>query len=197
MNSPILSLLFLITISLSAQAQSLKKFEKLLAENGLVFSQPEEFVKTDVIENGDLYYNYAMRLRTDSFEVRYTVFPLHSLLEDYQASLQDSSRTVLDPNKYHTSMFMANILNVSQSGFEFMPSISDFPPEAVKQEFGADYGGTTFFVANSEFGKDYTFCLMMVLHKKDVADVYVSFLGNNQAAFEEYMLKAFHAIRFE
>lgn len=178
-------------------AQDSLIFDKLLSENHLVFEKPEKFAETEIFENGDLYYNYALKYELDSFEVRYTIFPLHSLLEDYKKSLDDPKTTTLDPNKYHKSMFMANILNVSQSGMENMPGITDFPKEAVKKEFGADYGGTSFFTANSEFGKDYKYCMMIVIHKKDIADVYISFLSNNQEKFEEYMLIAFHSIKFK
>tara|TARA_R110002049_G_scaffold2511_4_gene18392 strand:+ start:1332 stop:1616 length:285 start_codon:yes stop_codon:yes gene_type:complete len=94
-------------------------------------------------------------------------------------------------------MFMANILNVSQLGIENVPEISNFPEEAVKREFGADYGGTSFFTMDSEFGKDYKYCMMIVIHKENIADVYISFLSNNREQFEEYLLKAFHSIRFE
>ena len=182
---------------LTAIAQEPSNFDELLSENQLEFKKPESFSETEVIENGDLFYDYALKYDLDSFEVRYSILPLHSLLEDYKKSLDDPKTTTLDPNKYHTSMFMANILNVSQSGMENMPSISDFPKEAVKKEFGADYGGTSFFKANSEFGQDYRYCLMMVIHKKDIADVYISFLSNNKERFEEYMLMAFHSIKFK
>ena len=182
---------------LTITAQDKLNFDKLISENHLVFVKPEKFIETKVFENEDLYYNYALKYELDSFEVRYTVFPLHSLLEDYKKSFDNPSTTTLDPNKYHTSMFMANILNVSKSGMGNMPGIADFPKEAVKKEFGADYGGTSFFMANSEFGKDYKYCMMMVLHKKDIADVYVSFLSNSKERFEEYMLIAFHSIKFK
>lgn len=193
-------ILILLIFSLSTTysfGQKTNEFESLILENGLVFEKPIEFLPTAVIENGDLAYNYAMRLKQDSFEVRYSIFPLGGLLKDYKGSLNDPNRMVLDPNTYHSSMFRANILNVSQAGLNNMPGISDFPPEAVKKEFGADYGATSFFLANSEFGKNYKYCLMMVIHKKDLADVYVSFLGNDQSTFQEYMLKAFHAIKFK
>ena len=194
MKTKILMTLFTLTTSLTVNAQ---KFEKVLKKNSLTFEKPADFNETEIIKNQDLYYNYAIKLIQDSFEVRYSIFPLYPLFKDYNKSLDDPKITSLDPNKYHLSMFMVNILNVSQSGMENMPSITDFPKEAVKQEFGADYGGTSFFEANSEFGKDYKFCLMVALHKKDVADVYISFLGNNREKFDEYMLKAFHALKFQ
>jgi hypothetical protein len=180
-----------------ALAQQGQDFKTILKENGLEFNQPVGFVKTGVIKNPDLYYDYAMKLKKDSFEVRYSVFPLHPLLADYEESLKDPDRTALDPNKYYRSMFMANILNVAQVGLEDMPSTGDFPSEAVKEEFGADYGATSFFVPNSEFGTNYRLCLMVVIHKKDLADVYICFLGNNEESFEENMMRAFHALKFK
>ncbi len=185
-----------ILLVAQTKGQELDDFATILAENGLTFEKPVEFAETEIRKNGDLYYDYAMKLPRDSFEVRYTVFSLQPLLDDFKKSLNDPNIVTLDPNSYYRQMFMANILNVSQSGMENMPQISDFSPEAVKTEFGADYGGSSFFRANSEFGEGYEYCMMMVIHKKDIADVYVSFLGNDMGKFEEYMLKAFHAIRF-
>ena len=197
MKINIFVLIFCIINSFIAIGQENKEFNKLLKDNGLEFELPLDFIETAVYENGDLYYNHAIKFKQDSFEVRYTIFPLYPLLEDYKKSLNDPNTMELDPNKYHGSMFMANILNVSQTGPENMPAVTDFPIEAVKNEFGADYGGFYFFIANSEFGKNYKYCLMMVIHKRNIADVYVSFLGNDKEKFNEYMLKAFHAIRFK
>ncbi len=188
----------LLALSVTAiYAQTEKEFRKLLQENDLVFTMPANFTETGVKKNQELYYNYAIKYEKDTFEIRYTIFSLESLFENYEKSLIDSNVSALDPNKFHHSMFMTSILNIAQSGFESMPQTSAFPEEAVKTEFSADYGSTSFFIANSGFAEGYELCLLMVLHKEDVADVYVSFLGNNMEKFEEYMLMAFYSIRFK
>ncbi|MEM8900438.1 MAG: hypothetical protein AAGC85_20145, partial [Bacteroidota bacterium] len=150
-------------------------FFKLLEDLSLSFQMPEGFEPTPTRENHDLFYNYAIKLPTDSFEVRYSVFPLAPLMERYQESLSDSNTLMINPNKIHPSSFQANILNVSQSGTEAMPNIQYFHPSSVKKEFGADAGGSSFFNPNSDFGKNYGLCSMVMLHKENIADVYISF----------------------
>ena len=193
----IITLALALIFAIVTNAQTDKEFRKQLSENDLVFSMPDDFTETIVKENRDLYYNYAIKYDKDTFEVRYTIFSLKPVIKEFVDSKDDPNKSILDPNKYHSSMFLANILNVSQLGMDNVPQRSSFPLDAVNKEFGADFGATSFFQANSQFAEGYNFCLMIVLHKKDVADVYVSFLGNNQKKFEEYMLKAFHSLQFK
>jgi len=111
-------ILFFIVISLAQNSfgQNKKAFLKNLRQSGLEYIEPDNFNEVSVRENGDLYYNYAIAYSQDSFEVRYTIMPLKPLLKDYEASLSDTSRTVLNPNKYHKSMFIANILKCRPPG---------------------------------------------------------------------------------
>ena len=186
-----------VCISTFANAQDTPDFIQLLVDNQLQFDMPEGFGETEIKENRDLYYNYAIKSENSSFEVRYTIFSLKPLLKEYEESLTDSTKTMLAPNSYHKSMYMANILNVSQAGMENMPGSTPFPSEAVKTEFGADYGATAFFPANSEFAKDHEFCMMILLHKDDVADVFISILANTPEEIEENLMTVFHACRFK
>ena len=189
--------MLLILIASVSLAQTNKNFQKLLSEHDLVFNMPTDFEETPVKENGDLRYDYAIKYKKDTLEVRYSVFSIKPLLKQYKESLNNPNESLMDPNKYHNSMFMANILNVSQAGMQNMPETSSFPADAVKKEFGADYGATTFFKANSEFSEGYDFCLMLVIHKKDVADVYISFLGKNPEKLVKQMSLAFSSLKFK
>lgn len=80
----------------------------------------------------------------------------------------------------------------------------DFPPEAVKQEFGADWGSTTIIeIQNDSFGTSYKYCMMTTLHKNDIADAYIFYLSdtkeNLMTLLTEYVAKtgAFYALKFK
>ena len=73
----------------------------------------------------------------------------------------------------------------------------DFPEDAVQAEFGADLGMTSGFNMNSEFGGDYTFGMMVLIHRSDVADAYITYLSTDFNLILEVMEIAFHALRFK
>src|ERR1017187_9632086 len=74
-----------------------KEFQAALDRAKMTFEAPSRFAPTKVIDNDQVGYNYAMKIRDPDkkFEVRYLVMPLDSMLLDYQASLKDTSRQVL------------------------------------------------------------------------------------------------------
>jgi len=188
------SILFLI----SFHAKSQIEFARLLIENNLEFHFPDDFEEIPVKENPDMYYNYAMKLIGEEFEVRYTIMSLKKLLVDFEESKKDSAIMMLNPNDFHKSMVLATILNISQlqMGKDPMPTISAFSTKAVKEEFGCEYGASAFFEVNSTFSEGYKYCTLIVLHKENVADVYITFLSKKKKAMTEFMLKAFYALRF-
>lgn len=194
MKFSLLSFLIFLTLSVTSQTE----FEELLNKHQLEFTMPDGFEEVPVKENPDMYYNYAMKLIGQQFEVRYTIMSLRKMCEDYKDSKNDSTRMMIDPNKLHKSMVIANILNISQINMakDPIPQIAPFPPKSVKEEFGCEYGGTAFFKVNSTFSIGYKYCSFVVLHKENVADVYISFLGKKGKKIPEFMLKAFYALRF-
>lgn len=192
----ILLVLFII-FSLGANAQSKSDFDKILKDNNLQFKAPAGYKETPVIENPDLAYNYAISVPKDSFEIRYTIFPLSDLISDYEDSISDSDITVVDPNKYHESMYMANILNISQLGAGQMPDYKSLHAEMTDVVFGADYAATSLFQCKSAFAEGYKHCFFILIHKQNIADVYVSFLCNDEQKIEDEILKVFSSITFK
>ncbi len=194
----ITTLLLLLAATVAAFAQSEKTFNELLDENELMFSKPADFKEVAVEQKGGLYYNYAMVYEKDTFEVRYTIFSIKPLLDDYEKKVNNPNiKNVLHPNDYYKSMFVANIINVGKFSPDKMPRPVPFPPEAAKNEFGTETGAFVFFPANSGFAEGYTYCFMLQLHKKDVADVYISFLGSDKEKFQNFSQLVFHSLKFQ
>ena len=69
-------------------------------------------------------------------------------------------------------ILQTTILNIT-GGVEY--NIQAFDKDAVKNEFNADWGATTFVELNSGFGKGFKYFMIVMIHKDDVADAYYSY----------------------
>jgi len=189
-----LVLLFIVPFTVRAQSD----FLTLIQELNMSFEMPADFKEVPVKDNPDLAYEYAMKHTKADLEVRYSFFPLKKMIADYEESLKDTNRVMINPNALYRSFILMNILNISQlrMGSDPMPDVVDFNEDAVMEEFGCEFGATAFFEVNSTYSEGYKYCSMVYLHKKDVADVCICFLMKKPKEFEKYFSLAFHALRF-
>jgi len=184
----------LISHTANGQQQlSAADFLELCDSVGLAFKMPKGYTRTDAKKNPDLGYCFAIRNEEQTMEIRYSIRLLQPLFVQYEAALSDSNTTMINPNQIYRSMMHANVLNVTGGRwYQVMP----FPSQAVQKEFNADAGGSCFVALDSEFGEGYDYAQLMYLHKDDLADVYITFMSNDQAAHPDLMLVGFHALRF-
>jgi hypothetical protein len=173
-------------------------FPKLAAQHGFTFVMPAGFSAVPIVANRDMSYDFAVRSADKALEVRYALRPLRKedlkAYEDFKKK-PPSRDVLLDPNTGYPAEILAVALNIAGGGDAQEPK--HFPPEAVKQEFGADDGLVTS-VSNmrSAFGKGYRICTFFVIHKKNVGDAYVFFLANDENAFPKLAGPAFHSLVF-
>ena len=194
--------LFILTAALTAftPADESKKivtvdeFQKYIDTIGLKFTMPDDYTETYVKENGDLWYSFAIKDKNADFEVRYTVWSLKPAFEEYEKCKLDTNCFMINPNGTYKGRIQANVLNMT-GGQDW--DIGAFPPQAVKKEFNADAGGSSFFEFNSDFGKGYKYGQMVYLHKDNVADVIITFMSNDKTTHSELMEKPFHALVFK
>lgn len=188
-------LLTLVLMSFSADNLP-KKFSDLLDRAQMTFIAPEGLKSTRIIENRQMNYEYALKYPATDFEVRYAVRPLDYLLKDYEQKEKNKKPGDINihPNKFYNTSLQATILNISGGQ---MPEIKAFDKHAVKQEFNADWGALAFFETGKEFGQDYKYCLVVAIHKDDVADAYFFYLAKSQDRFDELMQPAFHSLKFK
>ena len=175
-------IVILIMCFLRSVAQDTESFNKLLSENQLVFEKPDGFTECEVVKNPNLFYNYAMKDNQDLFEVRYTIVPLDSI-----------------KNRSGDSMFIANLINVSHTKVENLPKNGAVSTKDIKNQYGADSGRVSaIFEANSTFSKGYKYCMMLFLHKENVANVYMSYLSDddNHESFKKNLIKVLPALKF-
>ncbi|MDX2360678.1 MAG: hypothetical protein QNK23_07715 [Crocinitomicaceae bacterium] len=187
-------IILLLTFASYGQRGALKKFMKLVDQAGMVFTMPEGFKVVDIKENRDLSYHFAIMNEEETTEVRYTIWPLDDFLKEYEESLKDTNRMMLEPNRLYKSMIMANAMNMTNGQ---LPEIESFPPSAVKKEFNADDGGTCVFEFDCQFGEGYKIGQFIYLHKDDVTDAIVTYMSNDINVHLKEMQKAFHSLKFK
>lgn len=172
-----------------------KTFTELLDRAGLTFQKTPELETTTVIENNQMNYEYAIKYPKKKFEVRYSIRPLDNLISDYEEKEKNKNPGDINihPNKLYSSLLQVTALNISGGQF---PEISVFDTEAVKQEFNADWGATTFVEVGKEFGQDYKYCMIVAIHKDNLADAYFFYLSDTKEGFDELMTPAFHSLKF-
>ena len=195
--------LFITVITLSAfttfddkgKIVKVEVFKKMIDTIGLTFDMPEGYKETYVKENGDLYYAFAIKNTKEDFEVRYSIWSLKPDFEEYRKCKLDSTHCVMvNPNNNYQGRAEANVLNMTAGQ---NANIGAFPSGAVKEEFNADAGGSSFFVLNCEFGKGYKYGHMVYLHKDGIADVIITYLDNDKSKHSELMDVPFHSLKFK
>lgn len=194
----LLTALLLTTILTTAGGQnnfvSVKEFSEMIDSIGLKFKMPENYNEAAVIDNGDLFYSFAMKNKNADFEVRYSIWSIKPQLTEYEKCKTTPGCTMVHPNKMFKGIAEANILNMTAGKGA---DIGGFPKDAVKSEFNADIGGSSFFEFNCDFGKGYKYGQMVVLHKDDIADVIITFMSNDKSKHSDLMLESFHSLTFK
>lgn len=192
----ILAITFITFFAINTYCQTLtlEEFQKQAAESGLQFKMPPGYKIKEVKKNRDLQYSFAIINSEGTMEVRYSLFPMKQMLEEYEKSKKDPNVVMINPNNVYVGLMTANGMNMTNGT---MLNIGDFPPQAVKKEFNADYGGNSFFEFNCEFGKGYKYGQFVCLHKENVANVIITFMSNDRYTHSDLMDIPFHSLTFK
>ncbi|GAB3412967.1 hypothetical protein [Niabella aquatica] len=202
-------LLFTIALSFAitlASGQN-QQFKKLLEEGGLEFTMPDGFDTIATRQNPDMNYELVLQSKNDSFEIRYAIRPLKKRVEEFEKMAADSTKTNISsakshPNKMYKMTLMAVLINTSLqqqgSNTPTIPRLSEFKPEAVKNEFNADWGAMSGYPPRASFDSTYKNCMTVALHRDNASDVYIFYLFNNRETFMRMTTPpVFHAIRYK
>lgn len=188
--------LLLVGAAFVGIAQELPKTaQELLDRAQLTFTVPEQLQATEPIENRQMNWELAYKHPEQKFEVRYAIRPLDTQIaayEEFQKNKKEGD-IMIDPNNWYSSVFDATILNISGGK---LPQASEFDPDAVREEFNADWGATVLTETGEEFGQGYQYALVVTLHKDNAADVYIFFMGDDKEVIIEQMNEIFHALKF-
>ena len=176
--------------------QNLADFKSFLAECGMYIEIPSGFIESEIVENDDMNYEYALKYPDKDFVIRYAIRPITYKVyanEDVKNELEEQKGF---RNSQYEIIFKTVMLNLT-GGKEYNYSV--FDTEAVRSEFNADWGATTFVDLNpdGEFGNGFKYCMMITIHKHDIADAYYFYLANTKDQFMDNVDPLFHSLKFE
>ncbi|ONF92608.1 hypothetical protein [Leptospira santarosai] len=156
----------------------------------IVYKPPAGFVETGIDEAVPFKYDYALKSLTDDIEIRYVIRPFIYYKREYEA-LKKQPGVVLVPlsDTDYLNDLLVIVMNLSGSP-DNIKTVKNFPSEAVKMEFKADWGNSTFLVLNPSYDKKYKFCTIVTLHRKNRGDAYILYLGNDVRKMTEYLMNA-------
>lgn len=184
----------LLFVSMSAGAQSRTNnvdanFTRLLNQANMTFKMPAGAIKTPVIKNKQLSYQYAVKYPKRGIEIRYAIFPKGVSAQHNQAPLK--GKLAMSVNDPFDTFSMDVATKVAGGTPDPKMQIGGFEPAQAKKQFGADKA--TFWMINlknSSFGTRYKFCNMVAMHKDKGACAYVFYLANSL----QDIMKAFKEI---
>jgi len=191
-----LGLIVILTTILSSNAigQNLEEFKSQLVDCGMNVTIPSGFVESKIIENDDMGYEYAIKYPDKDFELRYATRPIKYKIYSNDSLKKEIEDQIPFRNSQYGTILETIVLNIT-GGVDY--KIQAFDKDAVKKEFNADWGATIFVNLNSDFGKGFKYCMIVAIHKDDVADAYYFYLANSKENFSENMNPLFHTLKFD
>ncbi len=189
-------LLFIILLSLTSQnlifAQNLIEFKSFINEVGMTIEIPVGFIEDTIIDNSDMNYEFALKYPDKDYVIRYALRPItykEYANEDLKNELESQKNF---RNSQYKILFKTVMLNIT-GGKDYEFTI--FGTNAVNDEFNADWGASTFvdLNPNGEFGKGYKYCMIVTIHKKNIADAYYFYLSNTKENFMDNALPLFRS----
>ncbi|MGY4386299.1 hypothetical protein ACVWYN_003350 [Pedobacter sp. UYP24] len=203
------ALLLFFTIASKAQtAPALpESFQNALNLAGMTFTMPKDAIVIPIVKNMQMHYEYAVTFKDKPLEVRYAVSPMgYSVAEAITGGKGVTKHlSKADDNDMMAKVIAMTIaMNVAGGGTNPNIGSQPFPPDAVKKEFGTDWGSTTIIeLKNNSFGTEYKICLMITIHKNDLASAYVFYLTDTKENLQKLMPEliantgAFQALKFK
>ena len=189
----IVGIITFISYSFSVKAD---QFNELLTRGDLIFTQPENFTSVGIVDQNNMQYEYALKHNSKNFEVRCAIRPLDELIKTYDKKEKNKKEGDINihPNTLYKTLLQSTTMNISGG---YLPEMVVFDSLAVRQEFNADWGATTYVEVGNAFGANYKYCITVAIHKNNVADAYLFFLSDNTENFDDIMLTAFHSLKFK
>lgn len=179
-----------IEMSMDSSWNQLKPntFTDLVKANNLSFVMPVDFEQTAIKRNYNVFYQYAIKHKDSNFEIRIFVKSFKGIFKDTVS---------FNPNKFSFSFLSAMALDASGNILPNVPEIDLFPKVGVNEEYNADWGASTAFAPNSEFGKGFSFCVLNCLRKDSRCEVYIFYMFDDFPNQRSLLEKTFYLIKFK
>jgi hypothetical protein len=181
-----------LTLTVHSQSFTVKSFNKKVSKLGLQFKMPEGFHTKEAVPNRDLQYSFAIINSDSTLEIRYSLFPLKPFLEKYKKD-EKAKKVTINPDSIYIGLMKTNGLTMTKG---ILPEIKTVPLDKAKV-FNADFAGTNCFDFMCEFGKGYKYGQFLCLHKRNKADVIITFMSNDIKIHSDLIKGPFYALTFK
>jgi len=167
-----------------------QEFRRQLDQAGLQFTLPPGFGLTAPIPNDSVAYHCAIALPEPKLEIRYHIVALKR--EPLPAGF--TSVASVNLNAMHDTYLAALIYNVAD---RVLADPNPLPTEAVQAEFNANRGAICRLVLKPDaFSAGFNECMLLALHRDDLADVYIFYMFDKFEQVAEVMGNNFHTLTF-
>lgn len=146
-------------------------------QGGVFLVQPDDYDFVPVVENDVMAYDLALRHSSGRVEARWSVQPI--------AAGEIPSPAI------HLTALTANVSDAVMSEMQV------FPTADVGRDYYAHWGALTVIKPRPAFGGDYSFAVLVGLHRDAKAMVYGVFLCKDLEADMPLMSAAFPALKFK
>ncbi|ABZ92682.1 Hypothetical lipoprotein [Leptospira biflexa serovar Patoc strain 'Patoc 1 (Ames)'] len=178
--------------------QNKENFTSLLNSNSMEIQNliPKQYEMVSVKKDGPFPYNYALKNQSNGVEIRYFIKSYKEKWEHYQEFIKNNPNAVLvkPSDEGYVQDFILNLMNLAGEN----PKIQSNPlPEKVlANTFNANWGSNSLFEFDPKLKFNYKYCNLIVLHKNEMADAYIYFLGNDYRLVLEQSSEHFENVRF-
>jgi hypothetical protein len=165
----------LMSLAVPLQARDDEELKKVLSHMGLTLTVPEGFQEIPKVPQGETgaYYDRGYKHDELDFEVRFFVMPIEDFGHDPVDFFRMFPKTIIfniTLNMYYTT---------------HDDYITNFPEQAVREDFGGDLGYTCLVTGHSDFLKGYTWAVITVVYKKGKGMFMIFQLFNDKKVIEE------------
>jgi hypothetical protein len=135
------------------------------------YEAPAGYVSTEVKENLDVKYHYAVIHPSKESEIRYFILPFDSVPGDPEKKMKFNEMMV-------STIFLTDLLNTRGVADKKLPDMYE-----IKEENGADKGWVSYIEPKSGFASGYRYCMATAIYKEGVGFIEIFHLATDRNWF--------------
>ena len=165
------------------------QFVALLSQAHMIFRRPAEFSASEVSAGAGVACHHAITLSEPKLEIRYQIVPRPA--HDPVFKPIASANTQAVPEMMLTAL-------IANSAERVLSAPNPLPAEAVRAEFGADWGAVCrLSLKASAFGGGFRECLLLALYRQDMGSAFQFFLFDDFEKAKGAINDNFYTLTFE
>lgn len=184
-------MIFSVSVLSGDQYRLPEVFSRKLQANSLVFKMPADFapVKIDPEKTLIVNYFYALKHKKKKLEIRYTTYP-------FEKPSDEPDRKRAGSDKIYKILSYTVAANIAVEEGNILQSVI-LDSDAVKADFGADWGSTSLLKPGSKFGEGYQRVMVIFLYKSGSGYACISYLFDDSDDIKSEIGGAFYSLRFK